>query len=155
MCLHYTMVSQAIVLLTITKLPNLCKRADECSDNFIHSPFVKICIYCFTINEAYFEHAKTLRSLSEVVFVSRLVGAQISRDSCKLDKGRSGVRSPAPVWSWLGRGEPPVQVVTGCSLCNSSARCTSTAVNILPINLVSTCFGISQFLPWEEKNKPN
>lgn len=95
MCLHYTMASQAIVLLTITMLPNLCKRADECLDNFIHSPFVKICIYCFMITVTYFEHAKTLKSLSEVVFVSRLVWAQTSRE---LDKARSGVRSPAPVW---------------------------------------------------------
>lgn len=116
MCLHCTMASQAIVLLTITKLPNLHKRADECTDNFTHSPFVKICIYIFMINMQ-----RNFKSLSEVIFVSRLVGAQISRDSCKLDKTRSGIRTPAPVCSWLGHGEPPVQVITGCCLCNSSA----------------------------------
>lgn len=93
------------------------------------------------------------RGLSKVVFVSRLVGAQISRDSCKLDKARSGIRSPAPIWRWLGHGEPPVQVITGCCLCNSSAWCTSTTVNILPVNLVSTCFDISQYLPLEENKE--
>lgn len=79
MCLHYTMASQAIVLLTITKLPNLCKSADECLDYFIHSPFVKIRTYIFMINVTHFGHAKKLKSLSKVVFVSRPVGAQSSR----------------------------------------------------------------------------
>lgn len=153
MCLHYTMVSQAIVLLTITMLPNLHKIVDEFLDNFIHYPFAEVCIYSFTVNVTYFEHAKTLKSLSKVIFVSGLVGAQISRESCNLDKARGGIRSPAPVWSWLGHGEPPVQVITDCCLCNSSAWCTSTTVNILPINLVSTCFDISQSLPLEKKKK--
>lgn len=109
MCLHYTMVSQAIVLLTITMLPNLHKIVDECLDNFIHSPFVIYSfLHSFTINVTYFEHAKTLKSLSKVIFVSRLVGAQISRETCNLDKARSGITSPAPVWSWLGHGEAAV-----------------------------------------------
>lgn len=70
--------------------------------------YIVFCIYSFTINVTYFEHAKTLKSLSKVIFVSRLVGAQISRETCNLDKARSGIRSPAPVWSWLGHGEAAV-----------------------------------------------